>query len=81
PQRSLSSSLISSMYGSHVYEFKQFITSQICDACDELLNSAKSPNEGIRALQRRDCSNVCRQKCRRIGISESSDFQIVVDST
>ncbi|CAF4940339.1 unnamed protein product, partial [Rotaria sp. Silwood1] len=38
PQQSLSSSRTSSMYGSHVYEFKQFTTSQVCDACDELLN-------------------------------------------
>ncbi|CAF3905636.1 unnamed protein product, partial [Rotaria sp. Silwood1] len=45
PQRSLSSSRTSSMYGSHAYEFKQFTTPQIFDACDELLNSAKSPND------------------------------------
>ncbi|CAF5142968.1 unnamed protein product, partial [Rotaria sp. Silwood1] len=38
PQRSLLSSRTSSMYGSHVYEFKQFTISQVCDACDELLN-------------------------------------------
>ncbi|CAF3453250.1 unnamed protein product [Rotaria sp. Silwood1] len=94
PQRSLSSSIsssrTSSMYGTHAYEFKQFTTAQICDACDELIDSKKSPNEGIRALQCRDCLNVCHEKCRsiasckpcrRIGVSGSSDSQIVVNST
>ncbi|CAF4327090.1 unnamed protein product, partial [Rotaria sp. Silwood2] len=94
PQRSLSSSIsssrTSSIYGSHAYEFKQFTTPQICDACDELIDSKKSPNEGIRALQCRDCSNVCHEKCRpiasckpcrRIGVSGSADSQIVVNST
>ncbi len=46
--------------------------------------------EGIRALQCRDCSNVCHEKCRsiasckpcrRIGVTGSSDSQIVVNST
>ncbi|CAF4642653.1 unnamed protein product, partial [Rotaria sp. Silwood2] len=78
------------MYGSHAYEFKQFTTSQICDVCDELIDSKKSPNEGIRALQCRDFLNVCHEKCRpiasykscqRIGVSGSSDSQIVVNST
>ncbi|CAF1324822.1 unnamed protein product [Rotaria sordida] len=94
PQRSLSSSIsssrTSSMYGSHAYEFKQFTTPQICDACDELIDSKKLPNEGIRALQCRDCLNVCHEKCRpiasckpcrRIGLSGTSDSQIVVNST
>ncbi|CAF3956551.1 unnamed protein product, partial [Rotaria sp. Silwood1] len=36
---------------------------------------------GIRALQCRDCSYVCCEKCRQIRISGSSDSQIVVDST
>ncbi len=47
-------------------------------------------SEGIRALQCRDCLNVCHEKCRsiasckpcrRIGASGSSDPQIVVNST
>ncbi|CAF4872257.1 unnamed protein product, partial [Rotaria sp. Silwood1] len=89
PQRSLSSSRTLSMYGYHAYEFKQFTTAQICHACDELIDSKKFPN-GIRAVQCRDCSNVCHEKCRpiasckpcrRIGVSGSSDSQIVVNST
>jgi hypothetical protein len=43
-QRSLSSSRTSSIYGSHTYELTQFSTPQICDACDELIDSKKSPN-------------------------------------
>jgi hypothetical protein len=112
PQRSLSSSIsssrTSSIYGSHTYEPTQFSTPQICDACDELIDSKKSPNglklfhfylyktktflwiEGIRALQCRDCSNVCHEKCRpiasckpcrRIGVSGTSDSQVVVNSS
>jgi hypothetical protein len=46
--------------------------------------------EGIRALQCRDCSNVCHEKCRsvasckpcrRVGVSGSTDSQVVVNST
>jgi hypothetical protein len=46
--------------------------------------------EGIRALQCRDCSNVCHEKCRtiasckpcrRVGVSGSTDTQVVVNST
>lgn len=46
--------------------------------------------EGIRALQCRDCLNVCHEKCRplasckpcrRHGTSGTSDSQIVVNST
>jgi hypothetical protein len=48
PQRSLSSSVsssrTSSIYGSHTYEPTQFSTPQICDACDELIDSKKMPN-------------------------------------
>ncbi len=48
PQRSLSSSIsssrTSSVYGSHTYESIQFTTPQICDACDELIDSKKSSN-------------------------------------
>jgi hypothetical protein len=48
PQRSLSSSIsssrTSSIYGSHTYEPTQFSTPRICDACDELIDSKKSPN-------------------------------------
>lgn len=48
PHRSLSSSIgssrTSSIFSSHTYEFKQFLTPQICDACDELIDSKKSPN-------------------------------------
>ncbi|CAF3991739.1 unnamed protein product [Adineta steineri] len=94
PQRSLSSSIsssrTSSMYGLHTYESAQFSTPQICDTCDELIDSKKSPMEGIRALQCRDCSNICHEKCRsvasckpcrRVGVSGSSESQIVVNSS
>lgn len=98
-QRSLSSSIsssrTSSIYGSHTYESIQFSAPQICDACDELIDTKKSSNglhspEGIRALQCRDCANVCHEKCRpiasckpcrRVGASGSTDSQIVVNST
>ncbi|CAF1097370.1 unnamed protein product [Adineta ricciae] len=94
PQRSLSSSIsssrTSSMYGSHTYELTQFSSPQICDTCDEIIDSKKSTLDGIRALQCRECSNVCHEKCRsiascrpcrRIGTSGPSDSQIVVNST
>jgi hypothetical protein len=54
PQRSLSSSIsssrTSSIYGSHTYESIQFSTPQICDACDELIDSKKSLN-GLNFIQ------------------------------
>ena len=112
PQRSLSSSIsssrTSSIYGSHTYESTQFSTPQICDTCDELIDTKKSPHgltrspcsspfrapcilpEGIRALQCRDCANVCHEKCRsaasckpcrRVGVTGTSDSQIVVNSS
>lgn len=111
-QRSLSSSIsssrTSSIYGSHTYESIQFSAPQICDACDELIDTKKFNNglysirmdlsgrnirylsEGVRALQCRDCANVCHEKCRaiasckpcrRVGASGSTDSQIVVNST
>ena len=49
-QRSLSSSIsssrTSSIYGSHIYELTQFSTPQICDICDELIDS-KRPLNGL----------------------------------
>lgn len=48
PQRSLSSSIsssrTSSIYGPHTYESVQFSTPQICDACDELIDSKRLSN-------------------------------------
>ncbi len=41
---SISSSRTSSIYGLHTYELIQFSTPQICDACDELIDTKKSPN-------------------------------------
>jgi hypothetical protein len=47
-QRSLSSSIsssrASSMYGSHTYEPIQFSAPQICDACDEIIDSKRFSN-------------------------------------
>lgn len=47
PQRSLSSSIsssrTSSIYASHNYELVPFPTPQICDTCDELIDTKKSP--------------------------------------
>ena len=57
PQRSLSSSIsssrTSSIYGSHTYESTQFSTPQICDTCDELIDTKKSPH----GLTRSSCSS------------------------